>query len=174
MVMSTEVIEAPLNAKEIGERFRELCADPRFRNLPGKLELDPWGRILMSPASNLHGLVQTRLAKRLGILGGESIVEASIVTAAGVLVPDVIWASADFMRDHGAQTPFERAPELCIEVTSPSNSRKELREKVAAYLGAGAVEAWIAYPQSKRVECFGPNGELPQSRFAIDLAGIFD
>lgn len=172
--MVTDVIEMPLTAEALGARFRELCADPRFVDLPGKLELDVWGRIPMSLASNQHSVAQTRLARRLAVLGGEPIVEASVITALGVLVAEVAWASREFMRVHGAQTPFARAPELCIEIASPSNSRKELREKVDAYLAAGAVEAWIAYSQSKRFEFFGQGGQLAQSSFAVDLVGLFD
>lgn len=172
--MTNEVVEVPLSAEALGSRFRDLCADPRFGNLPGKLELDPWGRILLSPASNQHGLIQARLVARLAALsGGEPFVEASVVTAAGLFVADVAWASDAFMRTHGAQTPFERAPELCIEVASPSNSRKELREKVDAYLSTGAAEAWVAYPQSKRFEFFGAGGQLVQSKFAVELDGLF-
>ncbi len=173
--MTNEVIERPLSAEALGSLFRDLCADPRFGNLPGKLELDPWGRILMSPANNRHSVIQTLLAMRLGALvGGQPIVEASVVTPAGLFVADVVWASEAFMRTHGAQTPFERAPELCIEVASPSNSRKELREKVDAYIATGASEAWIAYPQSKRFEFFGAGGQLARSQFAVDLDGLFD
>ena len=96
-----------------------------------------------------------------------------MVTTAGVLVADVAWASNEFMRTRGFETPYTRAPELCIEVVSPSNSRKELREKVAAYLEAGAAEVWIVFPQSKRVEFHGPEGLLPRSQYAVDLADIF-
>lgn len=169
-----ELISEPLGREALGERYRALCADPRFANLPGKIELDVWGRILMSPASNLHGMVQTRLAQRLGVLGGQAFVEASVITPAGVLVADVAWASPEFMRAHGTETPFSRAPELCIEVASPSNSLKELQEKVSAYLAAGAIEAWIAFPQSRRTDFFGATGPLHASRYAVDLDGLFD
>jgi hypothetical protein len=57
---------------------------PRFENLPGKIELDAWGRILMSPASNDHGIVQGRLCQRLVVLGGQALVGASVVTAEGI------------------------------------------------------------------------------------------
>ena len=173
--MTDEVIEKPLSTEALGSRFRELCDDPRFRNLPGKLELDPWGRILMSPANNRHSQIQGRLVARLIALGdGESFVEASVVTPAGLFVADVVWASNTFMQTHGAQTPYERAPELCIEVASPSNSRKELREKIDAYLLTGALEAWVVYPQSKRIEFFGAGGQLSQSQFVVDLQGLFE
>ena len=169
-----DVIEAPLSAEALGARFRELCNDPRFANLPGKIELDVWGRLVMSPASNFHSILQGRLQKRLGAMGGEAFPEASVLTTAGVLVADVAWGSDEFIRTHGTETPFTRAPEICVEVVSPSNSRKELEEKVQAYLAAGAVEAWIAFPKSKRVDVFGRTGQLRSTAYAVDLAGLFD
>lgn len=174
MAANPEIIEAPLTQEQLGVRYRALCEDPCLANVPGKIELDVWGRMLMSPASNYHGVLQARLVTGLTKLGGQALVEASVVTSAGVLVADVAWASADFMRTHGSETPFTRAPELCIEVASPSNSRKELREKTEAYLACGAAEVWIVYPQSKRFEFFGKGGALQQSSFAADLSGLFD
>ena len=170
----SEVIETPLTHEALAGRYRELCADPRFANLQGKLEIDLWGRILMSPASNYHGVLQSRLSQRLLALGGQAISEASVITPAGLLVADVAWASAAFMRAHAGETPFTRVPELCIEISSPSNSTKELREKVEAYLAAGALETWIVYPQSKRFEFFAQSGSLQQSRFGVDFSGLFD
>jgi Uma2 family endonuclease len=38
---------------------------------------------------------------------------------------------------------LERAPEICVEVLSPSNSKPEMEEKRALYFGAGAREVWI-------------------------------
>ena len=169
-----EVIDAPLSSEELAVRYRSLCDDPLLQNVPGKIELDSWGRILMSPASNYHALVQGRLCRRLAALGGESFVEASVVTSIGLFVPDVVWASTEFMRAHATENPYTRAPEICIEVASPGNSTKELREKVDAYLGLGALEVWIAYQQTKRFEFFTTDGKVPQSRYAVDLSGLFD
>ena len=174
MAAISELIEEPLTREALAERYRQLCADPRLANLQGKIELDLWGRILMSPASNYHGMLQITLGQRLASLGGKAIAEASVITSAGILVADVAWASEEFMRGHGTQTPFTQAPEICIEIASPSNSRKELRAKVAAYLEAGAIEAWIAIPHTKRIEFFGKDGPLERSRFTVDLAGIFN
>jgi Uma2 family endonuclease len=168
-----EVIVAPLSPEELGARFRELCHDPRFANLPGKVELDVWGRMLMSPANNQHGVVQFAVGQRLAALGGRVQTEASILTPAGVFVADVAWYSAEFVCKHGTETPFLRAPEICVEIASPSNSRKELREKVVAYLAAGAVEVWIAYLASKRLQFFGPAGELAASAYPVDVSGLF-
>lgn len=175
MSAAPEVIEQPLTYEALGAMYRRLCDDPLLANVPGKVELDTWGRmVLRSPASNYHGNLQARLVRRLAILGGETIVESSVLTPMGVLVPDVVWASDEFIARHGKPTPFEQAPELCIEVASPSDSRKELNEKIAAFLAAGTVEAWIAYSQSKRVEFHGNEGILARSSFDVDLQGLFD
>jgi Uma2 family endonuclease len=58
-------------------------------------------------------------------------------------------------------------------VVSPSNSRQELTEKRDAYLASGAREVWIAYPQSKRCEFYGPQGLLERSAFPVDLSQLF-
>jgi Uma2 family endonuclease len=98
----------------------------------------------------------------------------AIATSSGLFVADVAWASSEFMATHGDETSFTQAPEICIEVASPSNSLKELNEKVAAYLATGGVEAWIVFPQSRRFEFYGRQGRIEQTSFAIDLDGLFD
>jgi len=168
-----ELIEKPLSSEELGARYRAICEDPCYASVPGKIELDVWGRMLMSPASSYHSALQVNLATKLKELGGQAFVEVSILTSAGVLVPDVAWASAAFMSAHGFETPYRRALEVCVEVVSPSNSRKEQNEKLKAYFAAGAEEVWIIYPRSKRCEFFGKHGLMPRSAYAVDLSDVF-
>jgi Uma2 family endonuclease len=169
-----ELLEKPLSADELGVRYRAISADPCYANVPGKIELDLWGRMIMSPPSSYHSALQVELASRLRVLGGRAFVDVSILTPGGVFVPDAAWASADFMAARGFETPYGQAPEICVEVTSPSNSRKEMREKIDAYLAAGAEEVWLVYPNSKRCEFFGRAGVMPRSTYAVDLDGLFD
>src|SRR5690349_21824733 len=116
-----ELIEAPLCSEDLAMRYRALCDDPCFANVPGKIEIDVWGRLLMSPASNYDSALQTALAGKLAALGGRVFVEASVLTSAGVLVADVAWASDEFIKARAFETPYSRSPELCVEVVSPSN-----------------------------------------------------
>jgi Uma2 family endonuclease len=169
-----DAIDRPLSKEALTERFRALCDDKRFADLPGKIEIDAWGRLIVSPASNRHGLIQARVSKRLAVLGGESLVEAAVLTRAGVLVADVAWVSPAFLEAHATESPYTQAPELCIEVVSPSNSTRELSDKVAAYLGAGAVEVWLLHPHDKRVEHFGNAGLRGDTAFQVDLTGVMD
>lgn len=153
-----ELVEAPLSTEQLAARYREMCDDARFSNIPGKVELDLWGRVLMTPASTNHGRIQGRICQKLAHLGGETLIE---------------WASTQFMLAHGAETPLTRAPEICIEVLSPSNSVQEMEEKRAAYLASGALEVWLVYPKSKRCEFHGAAGALAQSAYPFDWAGVF-
>jgi len=170
-----ELIEAPLSSRELADRYRELCHDRRFANVPGKIELDVWGRVLMTPASVYHGRIQGRICQKLAALGGgETIIEPGVATDTGLFVPDLAWASANFISAHVGEIALSGAPELCIEVISPSNSVKELEDKRVAYLAAGAKEVWIVYPQSKRYETYGKQGLLQRSAYPIDWLGVFD
>jgi Uma2 family endonuclease len=47
------------------------------------------------------------------------------------------------VRELGNLVCFPRAPEICVEVLSPSNTRVEIREKTALYFDAGAKEVWL-------------------------------
>ena len=169
-----ELIEAPLSREELAVRYRELCDDPCLSNVPGKIELDVWGRLLMTPPATYHGLLQGRLAHKLkAALGGEVFTEVPIATPAGLFLPDAAWASSAFMDAHGTENPLMHAPDICIEVVSPSNSTKEITEKRDAYLAMGAREVWLVYLQSKRCEFYGPGGRAPASAYAVDLSDIF-
>jgi hypothetical protein len=46
-----ELIEAPLSIQDLAARYRALCDDPCYANVPGKIELDVWGRMVMTPSS---------------------------------------------------------------------------------------------------------------------------
>jgi Uma2 family endonuclease len=150
--------------------WAEVINNPLLQNLPFKIELNKFGKLLMSPASNQHGHIQGRLAGILwnSLPDGEIITECSIQTADGVKVADVAWASAEFIAEFGYATPYPKAPELCIEIVSPSNSKMELEEKVQLYLSKGAQEVWIVY-ENGRMEIFSHTGQIPVSRIAPEV-----
>jgi Uma2 family endonuclease len=50
-----------------------------------------------------------------------------------------------------AKGSINGAPDLVIEVVSPSNSEKELLLKFQMYLESGVREYWLVYPEEKRV-----------------------
>lgn len=151
-------------------RWAELCNDPLLRDLPGKIELNAYGVIEMSPESNRHARQQAAIAVALSVQlpAGEALVECSIATPEGVRVPDVAWASLAFLARHGDTTPFPTAPEICVEVRSPSNTEEEMGLKTRLYLEAGAVEVWIV-SELGTWQVFNAQGTLPTSGYAVQL-----
>lgn len=147
-------------------QWSDVLADPSLKNLPYKIELDELGRIVMTPASVLHGKIQARLSHLIFMLfnEGEVVTECPVATHAGVKVADVAWMSSDFSRRHGVTTPLPQAPELCIEVWSPSNSQREIQGKIHLYLGYGAREVWTVSDNGE-ITLFGPEGERTESCF---------
>jgi Uma2 family endonuclease len=151
-------------------RWIELCKDPSLLDLPYKIELNAWGKIEMSPASNRHGRLQMALGAELmrQLSDGVAISECSILTRIGIRVPDVVWASAQFMEAYGEITPYVRAPEICVEIVCPSNVQAEIDEKIGAYLAAGATEVWLVSEEGT-IRCFGASGERGSSRFPVSV-----
>ena len=151
-------------------RWDELCRDPALEDLPYKIELNAWGKVEMSPPSVHHAWLQAAVAGHLmqQMRHGVTLTECPILTSIGVRVPDVVWASADFMRQHLGPSPFPRAPEICVEVISHSNVDAEIAEKTAAYLAAGAQEVWLV-AENGTVRFIDSSGEKAASRFPVAL-----
>jgi Uma2 family endonuclease len=151
-------------------RWAELCADPRWDDIPGKIELNGRGVIEMSPASNRHGIRQMAVGNALTqqLPAGTGIIECCVLTTDGVRVPDVAWASAAFMARYGDLSPFPRAPEICVEVRLPSNTDAEMAYKIELFLQAGAVEVWIIDEDGVRL-VFDAQGERAGSQYGVTL-----
>ena len=139
--------------------------NPFLKDIPFKIELDKWGKILMSPASYNHGNLQFETGVKIKDgkqSNGRVITECSILTSQGVKVADVAWASDEFIKKFGFETPYKRAPEICVEVVSPSNSQGEINEKIELYLSKGAHEVWIVNEDGK-IRYYTYEGEIEKS-----------
>jgi Uma2 family endonuclease len=109
------------------------------------------GRLLgrIAPFVEEHGL---------GDVGPEGgfVLERDPLT---LLAPDI-----SFVRKERIPPPDQRegfpqlAPDLVIEVLSPSNSALEVEERVALYRDAGVRAIWIFNPKRRTVTAHGPDG----------------
>jgi Uma2 family endonuclease len=127
-------------------RWQELQTDPELARFEGRVETDRYGHIIMTPPpAAQHGMYQSEIAflLRNRTTGGRVLTECPISTADGVRAADVAWASPEIMQELGSRALFLRAPDVCVEVRSPSNSDAELQEKARLYFDAGAREVWV-------------------------------
>jgi Uma2 family endonuclease len=84
------------------------------------------------------------------------------------------------------QIPIPGAPDLAVEVISPSERTSESRAKVEAYLRYGVAEVWQVYPKSRVLEIYkGENGHRTLSAdqlvttdllpdFSVPLSSFFE
>lgn len=133
--------------------WEKLCADPQLAGLPFKVETTGEGKIIMSPANLRHASLQGEIVGLLHSLvresgvGGCVMSECPVVTADGVKVPDVAWLSRTQADAFAGKAAAPAAPEVCIEIKSPSNPKKEMDLKRALYFAAGAKEVWVCDEQ---------------------------
>ena len=143
----------------------EVVSNPLLRNLPFKFEMNGFGQIVMSPASKGRGILRAEIGFRIRRRkkGGTLIFSCSTATSDGVKVAEVAWASDEFIAEFGDATPYPKAPELCVEIVSPSNSKREIEHKVELYLAKGALEVWVV-DSKKQITFYTHAGQIPKSK----------
>ena len=75
-----------------------------------------------------------------------------------VRAPDVAWIAPGRIPE-GTQGYPELAPDLVIEVKSPSNSNPEMTAKAQMWLCYGSRQAWALNPETVTVTIHRPNAE---------------
>ena len=167
--MSTQTKDRP------GLTWKEVCEDPNLQDLPYKIETNDRGQIVMSPTYAWHGKFAFRIAQRLEELlpGGESSVETAIRTAKGTKVADAIWCTAERWSQIKDAYDVPVAPEICVEVRSPTNTDAEIDEKRQLCLDAGAEEVWI-YDEEGQITVCDEDGQREASRRAPSFPSRID
>ncbi|HZS88999.1 MAG TPA: Uma2 family endonuclease [Chloroflexota bacterium] len=57
--------------------------------------------------------------------------------------------------------PYPFAPDLAVEVASPSQSRRAMQAKAARYLRGGTAVVWVIWPKRRQVDVWHPGGGEP-------------
>jgi Uma2 family endonuclease len=125
--------------------WADVCIDPNLNGLPYKIELDQWGQIVMTPVTVAHVLLQNAIADLLKAksANGKTLLELPVQTAENVKVPDVAWLSPQRYASIKHSAVSAIAPEICIEVLSPSNTLAQMMHKKDLFMSAGAFEFWL-------------------------------
>lgn len=128
------------------EQFMQITEDGRFDLIDGEVHF-------VSPTQSWHGIVSGRLALVFGMFamehGGESpTAEPGFQVAYNpdsVLCPDACYVSPAKMAGlpPGSTGWFPFAPDIAVEVLSPSESRRTTARKVELYLAAGSAQVWV-------------------------------
>jgi Uma2 family endonuclease len=139
------------------------------------------GELVMSPKNNFeHGQICARLLAALVNFNQKEKLGVVLDSSTGYWMqnrncraPDISFIPKDRLRELGF-TPttrrfFPGAPDLAVEVMSPSNSRTELNQRLRDFFSSGTQIAWVINPEAQSVEiCYaldrrklvGPGAEL--------------
>ncbi len=71
---------------------------------------------------------------------------------ATVRAPDASFVTAERYSRLDRDRDIEGAPDLAVEVVSPSETATDLHKKIRQYLNAGCRLVWIVYPESREIE----------------------
>jgi len=137
--------------------------------------------IMMTPAGIRHAKFAARLVGAISnYLGDRELGEVYTAEPGFVLesepqtirAPDVAFMRREHIPPEGEPEGFwEGAPDLAIEVISPSETAKNIHEKVADYLRAGTQLVWLVYPDSQTVMEYRPPMKARRLTVEDDLDG---
>jgi Uma2 family endonuclease len=118
----------------------------------------------MSPVGGLHQIVSGNVydilrafavRHKLGWVVSDGLLfllERDSVGVRGARVPDVAYIRRERIpKDWDLQKPFPSAPDLAVEVMSPSDTAGEVMERVQDYLRANTQEVWVLYPNTRQL-----------------------
>jgi Uma2 family endonuclease len=119
---------------------------------------------IMVPAGSRHGRVVSRINSRIEQLVERDHLGAAFGAETGFILsrnPDTVRApDAAFVaaaRLPAGELPegfFPVAPDLSVEVISPSETATDVQRKVSQYFQAGTRLVWIVYPDMRQVVVF--------------------
>ncbi len=157
--------EAYLAMPEIKQRCEIL--DGELIMSPSPLPIDQW------IAANLFRLLDTYIRDRqLGIVLFAPLDVVIHQTPLQTRQPDLLFLSTERSGIRGAEQLqglplLSHAPDLAIEILSPTNTRRELDDKLQDYQSVGVRECWVVSPEAHTVEV------IRLSRQAIEPLDIF-
>jgi Uma2 family endonuclease len=129
------------------------------------------GRLVREPAPGFrHGRVAARINRILWEAGegpghGRVFFDMGFLLTADpptVRVPDVAFVSAARLAAQASDDEvfLPIAPDLAVEVLSPSNSASEIQRKAFEYLDAGARLVWIVDPSAASVTVYRARNDI--------------
>jgi Uma2 family endonuclease len=126
--------------------WAEILEDKLLNRIDWKIESDRFGNVVMSPPPrSRHAEYQGEILRLLlrELKDGLALPECPIETSEGVKAADIAWVSRKRRASRPNDPVYLIAPEICVQVMSPSNSEEELEERKRLFFEKGAVEFWV-------------------------------
>ena len=121
----------------------------------------------MTAPGGLHGIVTSRIDRLIGNFIDARQLGATFGAETGFMLtrqpdtvrcPDCAFVSSERLPAVFRQGANEGAPDLAVEVLSPSNTATEMQRKVSEYLRHGARQVWVVDPETRTVMAYTAGG----------------
>ena len=132
----------------------------------GRCELVRGKLIVTGPENGRHAAVGARIGRALlNFVEANSLGQVFDSSAGYVLSrdpdtvrePEVSFLTTERLKDQDLDAFLEGAPDLAVEVLSPSNTAAQMRKKMAEYFSVGCRVVWIVDPIHKSVVVYRPD-----------------
>lgn len=141
-----------------------------YLDLPDKQTELVRGRLIVrEPPGYRHGVVTFAIAARIGQFAAVNDLGVVVAAETGFKLfsdPDTVRAAdAAFLSRHRAPDPppsayLALAPDLVVEVVSPSDRAGEVQAKVSDWLTAGSRLVWVLDPGRERAVVYREDGSI--------------
>jgi Uma2 family endonuclease len=151
--------------------------------------------VRMAPAYFEHGDIAMAIGGPMRVfvdqqkLGRVLSAEAGFIISRGpdtVLAPDVSFVRRTRVPKGRRTFFFEGAPDLAVEVMSPSDRISQVRAKAARWIAAGAEAVWVVNPSKRAIEVHRAGSAIQQFSggdilrdesllpgFSVDVTSVF-
>ena len=148
LVTSEQYLALPDEFDQHGNRIRDELIGGEIVKMPlASLRHDRIKTLIVTAL--VHYLDGARTSLELLVEAGTQVVKYD------TFVPDVSLAKKD--RLVGEERILRGAPDLAIEIVSPSDTAAKLQKKVDAYLAGGSKSVWIVDPDTRSVTVHSAN-----------------
>ena len=116
-----------------------------------------------------HGTIVVRLSAAILGFAEPRALGTVVASDSGVLLerdpdtvrePDIAFFSAQKIPVNAEIAGYPEAiPDLVVEVTSPSDSRREVHDKARMWLSHGVRLVWVVHPETRTVDVYRPDGD---------------
>jgi Uma2 family endonuclease len=182
----TEPAEAHLIS---GEELSTHISSERYELIDGKL-------VLMSPVGDQHGGIELTVGAylrqfvRAHNLGKVRVGEVGIYIRRDpdtIRAADVLFVSNDRYAQKSSAAYLDVAPDLVVEIMSPSDGWSDVQQKLRDYFGIGVRLIWVVDPTTRSVHAhrsltdvriFNEPDDLPGDDvlpgFSVNVAALFE
>jgi Uma2 family endonuclease len=148
--ITVKEFEAFLHLPENRDRLLELI----HGRIVEKMPTEEHGTIALTLGSVIRAYVKQHQLGRVGVEIRHGLSKDQLNSR----MPDVSFISGK--RAVVTEGAVPQMPDFAIEVRSPDDSIKAMREKAHYYLANGAALVWLVFPHKRYVEVYTPDHEM--------------